>query len=128
MMQIMHLRSPAQQAKRPIPAVRQRRLQHAARQKRPKGQDVYAQQRRRDRHGEDIQRDMLDRMRVLGCERNRRGEPVVVFVDVAVEEWPVQRAVDVVEEDLSSQGAEDGLWMIGTRLGRGEALRCGICV
>lgn len=49
-----------------------------------------AQQRRRDRHGEYILRDMLDRIRVLGCERNRRDEPVVVFVNVLVEESPVQ--------------------------------------
>lgn len=52
-------------------------------------------------------------MGVLGYKGDGGGELVVLFVDVAVEEWGVQAAVDQVEAQVVDVGQEAQLQNVG---------------
>lgn len=61
----------------------------------------------RQRDGQHIRDDMLDRVGELRGERNGRREAVVLLVDGRVEPRRVQEAVAVVEHGFAHEEAED---------------------
>ena len=75
--------------------------------KRPISQNMRVQNLRRQRHRNNIRKQMLNRMGVLRCQRNRSSEAVMLFVDPRVQRTGVQEAMRVVEQHFSHHQAED---------------------
>jgi hypothetical protein len=69
--------------------------------KRPISQNMRAQNLRRQRHGNNIGKQMLNRMCVLRCQRNGGSEAMMLFMDPRVQRPGVQEAMRVVEQDFS---------------------------
>ncbi|KND86965.1 hypothetical protein TOPH_08444, partial [Tolypocladium ophioglossoides CBS 100239] len=97
---------PRRAAQEVVAAVHRRRLDQLPGHKRPHGQHVRAQHQRRQRHGQRIGDDVLDRVRVLRGKGHGRREAVVRLVDAPVEDAHVQQPVRVVEEHLARGDAQ----------------------
>lgn len=81
MVAIMLPRGPAKEV---VPAMHRRSLYKLHGQKRPHGQDVRAEEHRRDQDGQDVCGNVLDGMGVLRGECDGGGEAVVRLVEAAV--------------------------------------------
>lgn len=67
----------------------------------PISQDMRVQNLRRQRHGNNIRKQMLNRMCVLRCQRNGSSEAVMLFMDPRVQKSGVQEAMRVIEQHFS---------------------------
>lgn len=90
-----------------VAAVHRRSLDQLPRKKHPHGQDVRAQQQGRQRDRQGVGHNVLDRMRILRREGDRRGELVVYLVDALVEVAHVEEPVRIIEECLTHDDADD---------------------
>lgn len=90
-----------------VPAMHRRRLDQLKRQKQPQGQDMRAQQHRRQDNRQRVGEDVLQRVGVLRRKGHRCGEFVVRLMYALVQRPPVEQSVRVVEERLTSERADD---------------------
>ena len=81
MMQIMHFRLASEEV---ISAMHRGGIEELIRQIRPEGQDVAAQDLRRQRNGQGIGKNMLNGMRILGRQGDRGDEPMMALVDANI--------------------------------------------
>lgn len=104
---VMPIVLPSRTAKEVKPAVHRRRLDELPRDKHPHGHHVHPQRQRRQRNGQHVGHDVLQRVRVLRRKGHRRREPVVHLMHAPVQPPRVQQPVGVVEEGLA-RGDADG--------------------
>jgi hypothetical protein len=102
MMEIMHLRRIIKEI---ISTMNRRRFHEFKSEKEPIGEDMAFKDLWRNKDRKDIGEEVLEWMSILSCERDGRGETVMLLVDADVQRLRVEQSVGVIEEDLAQKEA-----------------------